>query len=170
MRKIIFVTGGQRSGKSKYAQDLAESLSARPVYLATARHWDADFDARIKRHQDDRGDRWTTLEEELNLSAHDLCGQVVLLDCITLWLTNIFSDHGYDTNVSLDIAQKEWSRFIDQDFILIVVSNEIGMGTHALDEGSRHFADLQGWMNQFIARLADEVVFMVSGIPVPIKK
>lgn len=169
MRKIIFVTGGQRSGKSGYAQRLAESLSPRPIYLATARHWDADFEARIKRHQQDRGERWTTLEEELHLSAHDLSGQVVLLDCITLWLTNIFSDHDYDTDLSLSIAKAEWSRFIDQDFTLIVVSNEIGMGTHALDESSRHFADLQGWMNQFIAQLADEVVFMVSGIPMTIK-
>lgn len=169
MRKITFVTGGQRSGKSGYAQSLAESLSERPIYMATARHWDADFDARIRRHQDDRGDRWTTLEEEVQLSAHDLAGQVVMLDCITLWLTNIFTDHGFDTNVALDIAKSEWLRFIDQDFRLIVVSNEIGMGTHALDESARHFADLQGWMNQFVARHADEVVFMVSGIPVAIK-
>lgn len=170
MRRVIFVTGGQRSGKSKYAQNLAESLSDQPIYMATARHWDADFDARIKRHQDDRGDRWTTLEEEVNLSAHDLSGQVVLLDCVTLWLTNIYSDNDYDTSRSLDIAKAEWCRFVEQDFTLIVVSNEIGMGTHASEESARHFADLQGWINQFIAQLADEVIFMVSGIPVPIKK
>lgn len=168
-REIIFVTGGQRSGKSRYAQDLAESLSADPVYLATARRWDMDFEKRIRRHQADRGDTWQTIEEEKHLSRLDLSGRTVLLDCITLWLTNIFHDNGYDTDASLQEAKAEWYRFIRQDFRLIVVSNEIGMCLHAPDEASRHFTDLQGWMNQYIAASADKVFVMISGLPLQLK-
>lgn len=169
MRKIIFITGGQRSGKSRYAQRLAEELSANPVYLATARHWDEDFETRIRRHQADRGEMWTTLEEEKALSRHNLSGKTVLLDCITLWLTNIFHDNEYQLNAALEEAKAEWERFIEQDFTLIVVSNEIGMCLHAPDEASRHFTDLQGWMNQHIAKSADEVLVTISGIPMQLK-
>jgi adenosylcobinamide kinase/adenosylcobinamide-phosphate guanylyltransferase len=169
MRKIIFITGGQRSGKSSYAQRLAESLSVNPVYLATARCWDDDFKERINRHQADRSECWQTIEEETVLSRHDLSGKVVLLDCITLWLNNIFFDNEFKFNPSLEAAKAEWNRFIEQDFTLIVVSNEIGMSMHAPDESSRHFADLQGWINQYIAKTADEVYFVVAGIPMKIK-
>lgn len=169
MRKIIFITGGQRSGKSRYAQELAEKFSATPVYLATARHWDDDFEERIRRHQADRGDKWTTIEEEKTLSRLHLSGKTVLLDCVTLWLTNIFHDNKYNLSTSLEEAKNEWNRFIEQDVTLIVVSNEIGMSLHAADESSRHFTDLQGWINQYIARSANEVYFMVSGIPMRTK-
>lgn len=169
MRKIIFITGGQRSGKSRYAQQLAESFSANPVYLATARRWDDDFEQRIRHHQTDRGDAWQTLEVEKQIGTLRLEGRTVLLDCVTLWLTNIFHDRQYDLSSSLKEAIDEWNRFIDQAFRLIVVSNEIGMGLHAPDEGSRHFTDLQGWVNQHIARSADEVFLMVSGIPLQVK-
>jgi adenosylcobinamide kinase/adenosylcobinamide-phosphate guanylyltransferase len=169
MRKIIFITGGQRSGKSSYAQRLAESLSVNPVYLATARRWDDDFKERINRHQADRGESWQTIEEETALSRHDLSEKTVLLDCITLWLNNIFFDNEFKLNPSLEAAKTEWNKFIEQDFTLIVVSNEIGMSMHAPDESSRHFADLQGWINQYIAKTADEVYFVVAGIPMKIK-
>lgn len=169
MRKIVFITGGQRSGKSSYAKGLAESLSASPIYLATARYWDEDFRNRITKHQKDRDERWQTIEEDTNISGLMLKNKVVLLDCITLWLTNIYHDNGYKIGPSLAKARQEWDRFILQDFTLIVVSNEIGMGTHAYDEASRHFADMQGWMNQYIAQRADEVFFCVSGIPIKIK-
>lgn len=169
MGKIIFVTGGQRSGKSAYAKGLVESISANPVYLATARYWDDDFRERIKRHQQDRDNRWQTIEKEVNLSELDLNNRVVLLDCITLWLTNIFSDNNYLLDKSLEKAKNEWTKFISQEFTLIVVSNEIGMGVHAQDEASRHFTDLQGWMNQFIAKTANEVYLCISGISIKIK-
>ncbi len=169
MRKIIFITGGQRSGKSSFAQRLAEDFSTDPLYLATARYWDEDFKERIRRHQADRSEIWTTLEEEKFLSRHNLTGKTVLIDCITLWLTNIFFDNKYKLNPSLDEAKQEWNKFIEQDFTLIVVSNEIGMSLHAPDEMSRHFTDLQGWMNQHIAKTADEVYLTVSGIPIKIK-
>lgn len=169
MKEIIFVTGGQRSGKSRYAQSLAESMSNKPVYLATARRWDEDFENRIRRHQADRGEQWETIEKDKEISSLDLSGKTVLLDCITLWLTNIFHDNGYDLNKSVEEAKAEWSKFADQDFRLIVVSNEIGMCLHAPDEVSRHFTDLQGWVNQHIATHADKVVAMISGIPLQLK-
>ena len=89
---IYYITGGTRSGKSSYAQKLALSLSDNPVYLATARKWDADFEQRIKRHQEDRDERWENIEEERHPSNLSLQGRVVVLDCVTLWLTNFFSD------------------------------------------------------------------------------
>ena len=124
MRKIIYVSGGQRSGKSSFAQSMAESLSDNPTYLATARCWDDEFRERISRHQSDRGEQWDNLEEEVEISNLSLTGKVVLMDCVTLWLTNIFTDNNFDRNKSLEIAKDQWSKFVSQDFTLIVVSNE----------------------------------------------
>ena len=84
-KHIVLVTGGQRSGKSGYAQKLALSLTANPVYLATSRVWDEEFRERVLRHQADRGPEWTNIEEEKYLSRHDLNGRVVVIDCVTLW-------------------------------------------------------------------------------------
>ena len=169
MAHITFITGGQRSGKSSFAQKLAEEQSGNPIYLATARVWDAEFEQRIKRHQHDRGKKWHTIEEEKFLSKHDYSGKTVLLDCITLWLTNIFHDNEYDVNKALAEAKTEWNNLVNQDCILIAVSNEVGMGIIPGNEVSRKFADLQGWMNQHIASLADNVFLMISGIPMKIK-
>lgn len=169
MAQITFITGGARSGKSSYAQKLAESASPNPVYLATARVWDEDFRKRIERHQNDRGLHWINIEEEKNLSACPVEGQTVLLDCITLWLTNIFFDNQFGLDHSLDEAKAEWNRFVQKDMNLIVVSNELGMGVHPAEESARKFADLQGWMNQHIAQQASEVFLIISGIPVKIK-
>ena len=169
MSEIIFITGGQRSGKSKYAQQLAEEYSASPVYLATAREWDDDFKKRIERHRSDRGNKWTTIEEEVNLSAIAPVSSVLVLDCITLWLTNIYTDNNFDTESSLGFAKNEWDLFIQKHNKIIVVSNELGMGIHPENESARKFADLQGWVNQYIASLSGTVILMVSGIPVKIK-
>jgi adenosylcobinamide kinase/adenosylcobinamide-phosphate guanylyltransferase len=166
---IIYVTGGERSGKSSFAQQQALNFSGSPVYLATAHIWDDDFRARIERHKADRDNRWTTVEEEINLSQHDFTGKVVLLDCITLWLTNIYSKNDYDCNRSLMFAKEEWQRLIQQNFTLIVVSNEIGMGGHASGEAQRKFTSLQGWMNQHIAQQAHKAFLMVSGLPLTLK-
>lgn len=167
--QITFITGGQRSGKSSHAQTLAESKSDAPIYLATSRIWDEDFKKRVQRHQSDRGEHWTTIEEEKQLSKLQLEGKTVLLDCITLWLTNIFYDNGNDVEKALDEAKAEWDRLIEQKMELIVVSNELGMSIHAENDIARKFTDLQGWMNQYIAKKANRVVLMVSGIPVAIK-
>ncbi len=169
MAKITFITGGQRSGKSSFAQRLAEEKSNVPIYLATAHIWDDDFNARVERHKSDRGNHWKTIEEEIFLSKFRLAGKTVLLDCITLWLTNIYYQNKNDVDKSLEIAKSEWDKFIEHKFNLIVVSNELGMGVHPENEMARKFADLQGWMNQYIAKSANKVILMVSGIPVNIK-
>jgi len=169
MRELIFISGGQRSGKSRFGQQLAEERSGHPVYLATARVWDADFRTRIERHQLDRGDQWTTLEEETTLGDLVLDGKTVLLDCITLWLTNLFHDLDYKREPALKRAKQEWEKLMRQDCSLIVISNEIGMGVHAERESARYFADLQGWMNQEIAGMANEVYLMVSGLALQLK-
>lgn len=169
MAKVIFITGGQRSGKSSFAMQKALELSDNPVYLATSRIWDQDFNKRIERHKKDRSEQWINIEEEKEISSHDLKGKTVVLDCITLWLTNYFSDNNYDVEKSLEAAKKEWNRFIEQDCAVFVISNELGMGVHGSTEGARKFTDLQGWMNQHIAKFADEVIFMVSGIPMKVK-
>src|ERR1044072_9938435 len=102
--RLIFITGGARSGKSRYAQQLALQLSNNPVYLATARHWDDDFEKRIQRHQSERDERWTSIEEEKNISGLPLTGKVVVMDCVTLWLTNFFTDTKYDIDASLELC------------------------------------------------------------------
>ena len=169
MATIIFITGGERSGKSSFAQKMAEQLSDNPIYLATARIWDQDFAERIERHKSDRDERWTTIEEEKKLSRPDLAGKVVVLDCITLWLTNLFADHNFTFEPALAEAQDEWNRFVNQDFTLIVVTNEIGMSLHAQTESGRKFVELQGRINQMIAAMANEAYLMVSGISLKIK-
>lgn len=169
MREVIFITGGQRSGKSNFAKRLAEEKSASPIFIATSRVWDDEFAARIKRHQQERGPNWRNLEVEKNISSVKLDGEVVLLDCITLWLNNFFFDNQYDLEKTLLEVKSEWEAFCKQDFTLIVISNELGMGVIPADIGTRQFADLQGWVNQFIASMADSVYLMVSGISVKIK-
>ncbi|MCG8410494.1 MAG: bifunctional adenosylcobinamide kinase/adenosylcobinamide-phosphate guanylyltransferase [Bacteroidales bacterium] len=169
MGGITFITGGQRSGKSSFAQKLAQEKSERPIYLATARIWDEDFKKRIDRHKSDRGDNWVTIEENKYISKQCINNKTVLLDCVTLWLNNFFFDNNYDVEKALEEAKAEWDAFITKDIELIVVSNELGMGVHAENDVSRKFADLQGWMNQYIASKADRVFLMVSGIPLEIK-
>ena len=169
MKRIILITGGARSGKSSYAEKLALSLSDAPVYLATARIWDEEFRERVRRHQARRGPQWTNIEEEKMLSRHDLAGRVVLVDCLTLWATNFFFDLDSDVDRALAALQAEFDRFTAQDATFILVTNEIGMGGTSDNAIQRHFTDLQGWMNQYVAARADEVVLMVSGIPVKIK-
>ena len=169
-KKITLVTGGQRSGKSSYAQQLALSLSKNPVYLATSRIWDEEFRKRVERHQRDRGPEWTNIEEEKFLSRHDLSGRVIVIDCVTLWGTNFFFDNKSDVELSLSLLKKEFDAFTTQEATFIFVTNEIGMGGVPIDEIQRKFTDMQGWLNQYIASKADEVVLMVSGIPVKIKE
>lgn len=176
MKRIILVTGGERSGKSGFAERTALSLSTDPVYLATARVWDDEFLERVRRHQERRGPEWTNIEEELELSKHDVSGRVVVIDCVTLWCTNFFyRDQQRDQqdstwiNQCLDDLKAEFDRFTAQDATFIFVTNEIGMGGVSANALQRRFTDLQGWVNQYIARRADEVTLMVSGIPVKIK-
>lgn len=169
MKKIILVTGGQRSGKSSYAQNLALSLTPNPVYLATSAVWDEEHRQRIERHKADRGSEWTNIEELTELQNIDVEGRVVVIDCVTLWATNFFMANDGRTNESLEQLKDRFTRFTQQNAVFIFVSNEIGLGGISANDLQRHFTDLVGWINQFIARSADEVVLMVSGIPVQVK-
>lgn len=170
MKRVVLITGGQRSGKSSYAQRLALSLAENPVYLATSRIWDDEFRERVVRHQQDRGKEWTNIEEEKYLSRHNLSGQTVVIDCLTLWATNFFFDNQADVATSLSQLKNEFDRFTDQEAIFLFITNEIGLGGTSVDEIQRKFTDLQGWLNQYIASKADEVIMMVSGIPMKIKE
>lgn len=169
MKRIILITGGQRSGKSRKAEELALSLSANPVYIATAHIWDEEFRERVRRHQERRGPQWTNIEEEINLSRHDMTGRIAVIDCVTLWLTNFFFTNNSDTDKSLELAKAEFNKFTEHDATYIFVTNEIGSGGVSDNAIQRKFTDLQGWMNQYIASKADEVILMVSGIEVKIK-
>ena len=199
MKRIILITGGQRSGKSSKAEELALSLSETPVYMATAHIWDEEFQERVRRHQERRGPQWTNIEEEMALSKHDMTGRVVVIDCVTLWLTNILyseelrvkseefataqdgeadsSAKGtavansslFTLNSSLKLAKAEFDKFTEAEATYIFVTNEIGSGGVSDNALQRKFTDLQGWMNQYIAQKADEVILMVSGLPIVIK-
>ena len=195
MKRIILITGGQRSGKSQYAERLALSLSPNPVYVATAHIWDDEFRQRVLHHQARRGSEWTNIEEEKYLSRHDLTGRVAVIDCITLWCTNFFypatpcpkdlTENKPDgilpiegempvgqrgsVDATLTSLKSEFDRFTSQDATFIFVTNEIGSGGVSTNALQRQFTDLQGWMNQYVAQHADEVILMVCGIPVKIK-
>lgn len=168
MKKIILITGGARSGKSQYAEQLALELSKNPVYVATAHVWDEEFAQRVRKHQERRGPEWTNIEEEKQLSKYDLTGRVALIDCITLWCTNFFFEQ-QNAEMALEALKTEFDKFTAHDATFIFVTNEIGMGGVSENAVQRKFTDLQGWMNQYVASKADEVVLMVSGIPVKVK-
>lgn len=170
MKRIILITGGQRSGKSSKAEEQALSLSENPVYMATAHVWDEEFRERVRRHQERRGPQWTNIEEETALSKHDMTGRVVVIDCVTLWLTNFFFANESNTDISIELAKAEFDAFTSKDATYIFVTNEIGSGGVSDNAIQRKFTDLQGWMNQYIAQKADEVILMVAGLPVIIKK
>ncbi len=169
MAKTIFITGGRRSGKSNYAKNLALRKTDVPVFLATSRVWDEDHKERIEKHRLDRSDNWTTIEEEKYLSKHQFDSQTVVLDCVTLWLTNFFYDNSNDIDTSYEQVKSELDALSKQEAEFIIVSNEIGMGGHPDNMVQMKFADLQGWVNQYIAEMADEAYLLVSGLPLKIK-
>ncbi len=167
-KRIILVTGGQSSGKSLYAERRALELAGDPVYIATARV--EGMEERVCRHRARRRPEWTTVEEPLRLGGLDLTGRVVLVDCVTLWLTNLLLGPGTpDVEAARIAAESELELFTSRDAVYIFVTNEIGLGGVADNALARRFADLQGSINQYIAARADEVTLVVSGIPVRIK-
>ncbi len=198
MKRIILVTGGQRSGKSTYAEKMVLEMAAgssvhgdgRAVYMATSRIWDEEFAHRVKLHKERRGPQWINIEEPKYLGRHDVAGRVVLIDCVTLWSTNFFFDlstevqdesvkatmNAGEAQESANLVERtlqqikdEFERFTSQDATFVFVTNEIGLCGVPENKVQRQFTDLLGWLNQYIASRADEVVFMVSGIPMKIK-
>ena len=187
MAKIIMITGGQRSGKSSFAErmalELTEGCKQGPVYLATARIWDSEFAHRVELHKARRGERWTNLECEKYLSDCNLQGRVVVIDCVTLWATNFFFDlsaaaesaeaadaaDGTLVERVLGLMKRELHKLAKLEATLIFVTNEIGLGGVSENKLQRQFTDIEGWFNQHLAEYAQEVYLMVSGIPVKIK-
>ncbi|WP_459202110.1 bifunctional adenosylcobinamide kinase/adenosylcobinamide-phosphate guanylyltransferase [Methanococcus sp. CF] len=169
MSKVIYVSGGQKSGKTTFAKDLALSLSKNPIYLATSRVWDEDYKKRIDRHKSDRGDEWTNIEEEKYISKYKFENKVVLIDCITLWMTNFFFDNNQDINECIKEAKTELNGLLKTDATYIIVSNEIGLGGTPANKMACKFIDMLGLINQYIANISDETYIMFSGIPVKIK-
>lgn len=169
---LTLVLGGARSGKSRHAQELAQTQAEAadlPVnYVATARAGDAEMAARIARHQAERPAHWLTREEPVHLAtaiaeAGNAC---VLVDCLTLWLMNLLE-------AGEAVFQAERAALLaalaGHPGRVILVANEIGLGVVPLGELSRRFVDEAGWLNQDIARLADEVVFLAAGLPLILK-
>ncbi len=162
---IDLILGGARSGKSSYAARAARARSGSPVYLATSRVSDEDFAARVARHRAERGPEWTTVEAPRDLARPDLAGRVVVVDCVTLWLTNLCGDARWDFDAALAAARAELDRVEAIDAHWIFVSNELGMAPHAETALTRRFVDTAGFLNQDIARRAERVVLMVAGMP-----
>ena len=181
---IIYVTGGARSGKSRFAEKLAEE-SKDKLYIATAILFDDEMKARAEKHKQDRGNSWKTFEGYRDLDKviiKNRCKDSILLDCITTMVTNIMFEDGeknwesikteeiekLEKRVTAEIEKllEEGKKFKGN---LIIVSNEVGMGLVPEYPLGRHFRDIAGRVNQIIAEKADEVYFLVSGIPMKIK-
>lgn len=137
--------------------------------LATSRTYDEDHAARIARHKAERGPQWRTIEEPTHIAREDLAGRVVVVDCMTLWLTNLASDAAWDMTAAHEAARAELARVFAIDATWLIVSNELGMAPHAATESARKFVDTQGFLNQEIAARADAVALMVAGLAVGVK-
>jgi adenosylcobinamide kinase/adenosylcobinamide-phosphate guanylyltransferase len=170
--KTYFITGGARSGKSSHAEAMALKLSGRRAYLATAQAFDDEMAARIEKHRSGRGNAWDTFEEPLAVAEllRKLSGryEVALLDCLTLWLSNVMA-HTEGDDLVRERADELAESIRAFEGVCIVVSNEVGLGIVPDNPLARKFRDLAGLLNQRIAGIADEVYFTASGIPVRIK-
>jgi adenosylcobinamide kinase/adenosylcobinamide-phosphate guanylyltransferase len=166
---ITLILGGARSGKSRYAEQLVRAAGLTAVYVATAQALDAEMAARIAEHRARRGASWRTIEEPVDLADVLLreCrpDHAVLVDCLTLWLTNLM--------VAQRPVRAEMARLIELlpalPGTLVLVSNEVGLGVVPADAMARAFIEHAGWLHQRIAEQADVVVFMAAGLPLPLK-
>jgi adenosylcobinamide kinase/adenosylcobinamide-phosphate guanylyltransferase len=179
MGQITLLLGGARSGKSSYAQRLAEESGKSVTYLATAQALDDEMSTRIQKHQSERPAHWQTLEIPLDVAARvgEIKSDLVILDCMTLLTTNLLMK--FEKNELVDEAPfteavyKEVADLLaairagEQDWLII--SNEIGLGLFPPYQMGRVYRDLLGWANQRLAREADKVIFLVAGIPMVVK-
>lgn len=172
MRKFIFILGGARSGKSSYAVDLAKKLRKRTALIATCTSPDGEMKKRIKMHEKSRPRQWKVVEEGKDIASALINlknkYETVLIDCLGLWVSNLLAEDMMDKEIRNHISKliKSISRLKG---ITILVSNEVGAGIVPDNPLARRFRDLLGTANQMIAKKADEVVFMQSGIPMIIK-
>lgn len=184
MGRLIFVTGGARSGKSAYAENIAHQLGKPVAYIATAIAFDDGMKDRIAKHQVQRPDHWETIEQykDFQMLADDPIFQkseVVLFDCLTVMTTNNMLDFpvDFDTCTMEKVGEIEGAIKLEvekllevcQDKILIMVSNEVGLGLVPAYKLGNYFRDIAGRMNQLVAGVANEAYFLVSGIPMKLK-
>lgn len=172
MSRIIFVSGGARSGKSRLAESRAREFGSPLCYLATGQAGDGEMADRIARHQARRGPEWQTLEEPLRLleaiRGHDGYFAAMLLDCVTLWLTNLLFHYDDPGRVLGDVRELAGA-FKGLQTPLVIVSNEVGMGIVPENQLARTFRDLAGEANELMAAAADEVYVTFSGLPLKLK-
>jgi adenosylcobinamide kinase / adenosylcobinamide-phosphate guanylyltransferase len=176
---ITFILGGARSGKSSYAQKLAEESGKSVTFLATAQALDEEMSARIQKHRAERLPHWETLEIPLGIASHvkQIKSEVVILDCITLLLTNILmqfvKDDLADEASFMQAVQHETEELLStirkSNQHWLIVSNEVGLGLVPPYQMGRAYRDGIGWANQRLAREAEKVIFMVAGIPMVVK-
>jgi adenosylcobinamide kinase / adenosylcobinamide-phosphate guanylyltransferase len=173
MATTILITGGARSGKSRLAEEMAGKRGAPLLYLATGQAGDAEMAARIARHRERRGDAWQTIEEPLDLvgvlAGHDGWFGAVLVDCVTLWLTNLFFHHGEETGPVLAEVWRLAHLLPTLKSPVILVTNEVGMGIVPENALARKFRDLAGEANEILAAAADEVYVTFAGLPLKLK-
>ncbi len=178
MARIVLITGGCRSGKSDHAQQLAESLQGRRVFVATCPVTDDEMKQRIEQHQRQRRGRgWETIEEQLDPGGTiRRCRDydVVLVDCLTLWINNLMFEAGkrgdsIDEQQIENAAAELLEACNEHGGTIVFVSNEVGTGIVPLDAVSRRYRDLVGRLNQLMAAAANEVTLLVCGIPLALK-
>jgi len=170
---VIFVTGGARGGKSDFAQDLVEKLNGKRLFLATAQALDDEMRQRIEKHREKRGNRWDTLEEPIHLgrAMRSAAGSydAVLVDCFTVWMSNLLLGYPDEDEKISKIVDDFFSSIDEVKGTIVIVSNEVGMGIVPENKLARQYRDQLGFLNQRIARRADEVYALISGISVRIK-
>ncbi len=168
MSFVTFVLGGARSGKSRYAEGLAAKHRGSKTYIATAEAIDAEMQDRIAQHRKQRGEGWNTLEAPLDLVSAVAAQRtgLVLIDCITVWINNLMH-RGRDVRAEI---QKLCEVLSATDARVVMVSNEVGLGIVPDNALARAFRDEQGFANQRIAEIADEVIFLAAGVPMVLKK
>ena len=168
--RIIMVTGGQRSGKSIFAEKLALDKSSHPTYLATARILDEEMRKRVAVHKNRRSAQWRNIEAPLGIETLKFSpNEVVLIDCLTLWATNWLFYKNENVDEALTALKYQIGLLKEAGVIIIIVTNEIGLGGVSSNTLQRKFTDLQGLINQYVSSIADEVYMIISGIPVKIK-
>jgi len=168
-KKIIFITGGARSGKSSFAMAEALKINGIKAYIATAEALDEEMKERIEKHKRQRGDDWVTYEEPIKISdvlkTIERRYRVVVIDCLTLWLSNLMKT---DLNIETEIGHFISSLVTCHSSLIFIVSNEVGMGIVPENEMARRFRDMAGILNQKMAEISDEVFIVVAGIPIKI--
>lgn len=166
---ITLITGGQRSGKSAFAEKLTLDRCANPAYIATAQIFDDEMRQRVAAHQARRGPMWTNFEAPLSPGELKIANNTVLIDCLTMWASNILFAENEDPQLALRRFTAEWQKLISLPVNIIAVTNEIGLGGVSANALQRKFTDLQGAINQLVAAEANEVYMLISGIPLRIK-